>query len=313
MRYCYDITIAPWNGCELEAITLTKRGNHFSLSEFDSGGGVKWGEGRGEVRFMRRFDLQNGAAFTLIELLVVIAIIAILAALLLPALAAAKVRAKRMQCVSNERQIGIALSMYSDDYQNNFPVYWDWACWGGQLGSGQPYQVYGWYVPDAARPLNYYAKNSQAYCCPGDVGDTFQGPWSTGQSCFLDWGNSYLMPWRQSGLIAANTGQNGTYGWSYYAIEAIGGQAPTNSVAPTPPMKSTDMQGLVSSKILMVDWPGAPDRTLDQVSAWHAVRGKGVFNILYGDNHVQAYLFTASQRYPITPWGATVNPANGYW
>ena len=49
MRYCYDITIAPWNGCELEAITLTKRGNHFSLSEFDSGGGVKWGEGRGEV------------------------------------------------------------------------------------------------------------------------------------------------------------------------------------------------------------------------------------------------------------------------
>jgi prepilin-type N-terminal cleavage/methylation domain-containing protein/prepilin-type processing-associated H-X9-DG protein len=77
--------------------------------------------------------IQERRAFTLIELLVVIAIIAILAGMLLPALARAKEKGSSIKCVSNLRQMGLALVLYTHDYNNGFPARTDNNRWPTQL------------------------------------------------------------------------------------------------------------------------------------------------------------------------------------
>jgi prepilin-type N-terminal cleavage/methylation domain-containing protein/prepilin-type processing-associated H-X9-DG protein len=113
-------------------------------------------------------------AFTLIELLVVIAIIAILAAMLLPALSKAKSKAKQAGCISNMRQIGIALVMYVGDF-NQYPA----NLWTPATGASQ--FIYVW----PTRLVNLMGKNRNAFSCPAalpqsywdtNLNDTLSGP-----------------------------------------------------------------------------------------------------------------------------------------
>jgi prepilin-type N-terminal cleavage/methylation domain-containing protein/prepilin-type processing-associated H-X9-DG protein len=86
---------------------------------------------------MRRGSVRQFTAFSLIELLVVIAVISILVAMLMPSLSRSKERARRAQCQSNLKQVGIALFLYADDYKQllpdcstNNPAYWgSWWPW----------------------------------------------------------------------------------------------------------------------------------------------------------------------------------------
>jgi prepilin-type N-terminal cleavage/methylation domain-containing protein len=114
-------------------------------------------------------------AFTLIELLVVIAIIGILAALLLPVLSRAKETARRIGCVNNQRQLGLAWEIYSGDFSGNMPLN-DWELSGMTARSTSN----SWVVGNAAVDIDpttitrgsifSTVKNAEVYKCPADPG-----------------------------------------------------------------------------------------------------------------------------------------------
>lgn len=134
--------------------------------------------------------MQRGwkPAFTLVELLVVIAILAIIAAILFPVFAQARDKARQAGCVSNLRQIGSALAMYVQDYDERLPNccswgrWWSWRypdLWSGCAQAGitkatprdtvlGPEQTPPRYVQELLHP---YVKNAQIWFCPNVAKD----------------------------------------------------------------------------------------------------------------------------------------------
>jgi prepilin-type N-terminal cleavage/methylation domain-containing protein len=160
---------------------------------------------------MKYGSSQRPAGFTLIELLVVIAIIAILAAMLLPALSKAKEEGKRTACLSNVRQIGFALNMYTDAHDDKMPSAITYGSTPRQPNTAphtvQFTDMYGGVAKDLA------LSNPKAFWCPSDQLNKPSSPairandYTSYRYRFVIWDNSVRFPGLKTSDFCKPVGQ----------------------------------------------------------------------------------------------------------
>ena len=161
--------------------------------------------------------------FTLVELLVVIAIIAILAAMIVPVLLEAKDAARMKKCVSNLRQLGMAVQRYMDDHSgyglpvDRTPVDPD----GDDHSNNNPWILFvkplGKYLGQKVQPprpdgVAGYQPPNRIWICSGDI---WRGPQEAttdpnDRPCWWHWGSSYMYPGTTAYISSSRTDTAGT-------------------------------------------------------------------------------------------------------
>jgi len=209
---------------------------------------------------------ERGAwgAFTLIELLVVITIIVILAALLLPALAHAKESARTTQCLSQMRQISLAVRLYADDHADRFPRSQHSAFAHGQLPWGRAI------APQLGCTEQTWTNLlTGVYHCPADRRTL---PWSYGQNVYFE-----LNPDNDDYIGSPQT---------WRRLASVPHPATTILQAETSP---SSPMGQTADHIMAHFW-----MTLQDASDVDGARHKGRSNYNFVDGHAASFRLTAT-------------------
>jgi prepilin-type N-terminal cleavage/methylation domain-containing protein/prepilin-type processing-associated H-X9-DG protein len=242
---------------------------------------------------------HSNQAFTLIELLVVIAIIAILAAILFPVFAQAREKARAITCVSNQKQIGLGIAMYAQDYDETYPMadYFD-----GGVGAQHewPDVVYPYIKNGQLGAGNLYYGQGGIYHCPS-FPDNESGEYGLNNGISND-GN---VPWNQTTNVPVATlavinspsdtilmvekGHNNV-GWGYIYFEA-GEYAWTNTVGNPPGSVQGTHLDLDQTKDHDCDYPNAvtgnTGGNYDGCGMMPRYRHTGTTNVTFCDGHAK--------------------------